>query len=133
MLSMILNGNKKMTYKSFVDLDVLVEVGTAEKGLLAVVALVRRGAGVDALVAPQVADLGKLPVAKLAHEVSDSIVHPLVLHQCGLVLEPLVALVAADQSRTYQLKERLCACVRWWRRISALVTKTCLHVGFIWH
>lgn len=96
-------------------------------------ALVRRCAGVDALVAPQVADLGKLAVTKLAHEVSDSIVHPLVLHQCGLVLEALVALVAAGQERTYQLKERFSACVRWWRRISALVTKTSLQEDFIWH
>lgn len=87
----------------------------------------------DALVAPQVADLGKLAVTKLAHEVSDSIVHPLVLHQCRLVLEALVALVAAGQERTYQLKERFSACVRWWRRISALVTKTSLHEDFIWH
>lgn len=114
----------RRTYKSFVDLDVLVEVGAAVKGLLAMVAFVRRGAGVDALVTSQVAYLGELPVAKLAHEVSDSVVHPLVLHQCGLVLEALIALVATGQERTYQLKERLSACVRWWRRISALVTKT---------
>ncbi len=43
-------------------------------------AMVRSVTSVDAFMAAQVGDLSKLTVAKLAHEVPDSVVYALVFH-----------------------------------------------------
>ena len=52
----------------------------------------------DTFMTAQVRDLSKLTVAKSAHEVPDSIVYALVLHQSGLMLEPLVTIGAANNN-----------------------------------